>query len=96
MSNLSDMMNVEEKNEMNFELHREIGQNVVVNDLVKTESLGTMPDLQGMSLRKSLRLLKDLKLEIQISGTGVVVAQSPHVGRRVKYGELCRLVLKPH
>ncbi len=96
MSNLSDMMSVEEKNEMNFELHREIGQNVVVSEFKKPESLGTMPDLMGLSLRKSLRLLKDLKLEIQISGTGVVVAQTPNVGRRVKYGELCRLVLKPH
>lgn len=96
MSNLSDMMSVEEKNEMNFELHREIGQNVVVGDLAKAAPLRKMPDLKGLSLRKSLRLLKDLKLEIQISGTGVVVAQTPHVGRRVKYGELCRLVLKPH
>ncbi len=95
-SNLSDMMSVEEKSKMNFELHREIHQAVIVNDIEKEAIYHEMPDLHGLSIRKSLRLLKDLKLEIQIHGTGVVVQQKPEAGERVKQGELCRLVLKPH
>jgi cell division protein FtsI (penicillin-binding protein 3) len=97
MSNLSDMMSVEEKIKMNFELHQKgTDDSVVANGIEQNTTYQTMPDLQGLSLRKSLRLLRDLKLEIQISGTGVVVEQKPRAGEQVKQGELCRLVLKPH
>ncbi len=96
MSNLSDMMSVKEKREMNFELHQGNDENFVANGLGQERMYQAMPDLKGLSLRKSLRLLKDLKLEIQISGTGVVVEQKPLAGTQVKQGELCRLVLKPH
>lgn len=100
MSNLSDMMTAEEQNEMNFQLQNKIGKSVMVADAgkngAKDETYGAMPDLKGLSLRKSLRNLQDLRLEIQISGTGVVVEQMPPAGRLIKHGELCRLVLKPH
>ena len=96
MSNLSDMMSAEEKDEINFALHREVGRSKTAADSVQNQPIRTMPDVKGLSLRKSLRMLKNLKLEIQISGTGVVVAQSPHMGREVKNGEICRLVLQPN
>lgn len=96
MSNLSDMMTVEEKQEMNFELQREIGKNLPAGSTGREAVQSKMPDLKGFSLRKSLRELKDLGLEIQITGTGVVVEQYPQAGSSVKVGELCRLVLKPH
>ncbi len=96
MSNLSDMMSAKEKEEMNFEMYGQTAKNVPPGEFVKAEYTGAMPDLKGMSLRKSLRLLKDLKLEIQISGTGVVVEQSPVAGRMVRENSLCRLMLKPH
>lgn len=96
MSNLADMMTAEEKKQMNFELQREVGKNSTVGTVVKEDVYGTMPDLKGLSLRKSLRYLQDLRLEIQINGTGVVVDQKPAAGHRIKQGELCRLVLKPH
>ena len=96
MSNLSDMMSVEEKREMNFEIQGQTVKNVGPGELVQAEYIGTMPDLKGMSLRKSLQLLKDLKLEILISGTGVVVEQTPIAGRQVRQNSLCRLLLKPH
>ena len=96
MSNLSDMMSVEEKEKMNFELQRENSQIGVKAETARDLFYSTMPDLKGFSLRKSLRELKDLQLEIQVSGTGVVVEQLPAAGTQVKAGELCRLVLKPH
>ncbi|WP_240194390.1 PASTA domain-containing protein [Desulfopila inferna] len=96
MSNLSDMMTAEEQNEMNFQLQKEVGKNAALADRTIIEPNRAMPDLKGLSLRKSLRNLQDLKLEIQISGTGVVVEQMPPPGIQIKQGELCRLVLKPH
>lgn len=96
MSNLSDMMSAKEKQEMNFEMYGQTAKDVPPGEFVKAEYTGAMPDLKGMSLRKSLRLLKDLKLEIQISGTGVVVEQTPVAGRMVRENALCRLMLKPH
>jgi cell division protein FtsI (penicillin-binding protein 3) len=96
MSNLSDMMSAKEKQEMNFEMYGQTAKNVPPGEFVKAEYTGAMPDLKGMSLRKSLRLLKDLRLEIQITGTGVVVEQTPIAGRMVRENSLCRLMLKPH
>jgi cell division protein FtsI (penicillin-binding protein 3) len=96
MSNLSDMMSAKEKQEMNFEMYGQEVKNVSPGEFVKAEFTGSMPDLKGMSLRKSLRLLKDLRLEIQISGTGVVVDQTPVAGGMVRENSLCRLMLKPH
>ena len=96
MSTLSDMMTAEEKNEMNFQLQDHIDSGVTVAEISKSDFLGTMPDLRGYSLRKSLRHLKDLRMEIQISGTGVVVDQRPAPGSRVRPGDFCRLVLKAH
>ncbi|MFN2353852.1 MAG: PASTA domain-containing protein [Desulfopila sp.] len=96
MSNLSDMMHVQEKEEMNF-VPAKIKD--ISNQLPQAETaaaVAAMPDLKGLSLRKSLRRLQNLKLEIQISGTGVVVAQEPRAGLRVERESLCRLVLKPH
>ncbi len=96
MSTLSDMMTAEEKGEMNFQLQDRIDSTVTVAGVTRSDFLGNMPDLRGYSLRKSLRHLKDLRMEIQISGTGVVVDQRPEAGAQVRPGDFCRLVLKPH
>ncbi len=96
MSNLSDMMSVEEKSEMNFEMQEKPIEYASETEPEKLELAGTMPDLRGFSLRKSLRLLGELKLEIQINGTGVVVEQEPAAGRLVQANSLCRLLIKPH
>ncbi|NBB75785.1 MAG: hypothetical protein GVY02_00265, partial [Bacteroidetes bacterium] len=96
MSNLSDMMSVEEKSEMNFEMQGKPVKYASKSEPEKLETAGAMPDLRGFSLRKSLRMLGELKLEIQISGTGVVVEQEPAAGRLVPANSLCRLLLKPH
>lgn len=96
MSTLSDMMTAEEKNEMNFQLQERSDSAVTVAGVTRSDILGDMPDLRGYSLRKSLRHLKDLRMEIQISGTGVVVNQRPEAGTQVRPGDFCRLVLKPH
>lgn len=56
--------------------------------------MGIMPDLTGMSLRKSLRLIQGMPLEISIQGTGQVVAQKPPPGTPIKETTMCLLILK--
>ena len=59
-----------------------------------SEASGIMPDVLGMSLRKSLRALNPLQLDVRIHGTGVVVEQHPEAGTTVKQGQPCRIVLQ--
>jgi hypothetical protein len=53
-----------------------------------------MPDLKGFSLRKSLRLLQGLPVELQIQGTGRVVDQKPRPGTSLKGITECVLILE--
>jgi len=55
----------------------------------------TMPDLTGLSLRKSLRLLKGLPLDIQVQGSGRVVAQSLPAGTVLTDVKDCTITLQP-
>jgi cell division protein FtsI/penicillin-binding protein 2 len=54
----------------------------------------TMPDLRGLSLRKSLRLLKGIEMKIHIEGTGWVVAQHPSPGKNLENVAECTLILE--
>lgn len=56
--------------------------------------LHVMPDLYNDSLRKALRKLNDLNLDIRILGTGKVVEQVPAKNSVVQEGDACKLVLQ--
>ncbi len=95
MKNLSDMMTAEEREEANFQQNQQeknIPIKLETDDLEKR--LKVMPDLQGFSLRKSLRILQDLGLEIRIEGTGRVVDQKPQAGTVLGSTKECRLILE--
>jgi cell division protein FtsI (penicillin-binding protein 3) len=53
-----------------------------------------MPDLRGLSLRKALRNLAALELQLKVVGSGRVVAQLPPVGSQVNEGSECVLTLQ--
>jgi cell division protein FtsI (penicillin-binding protein 3) len=55
---------------------------------------GVMPDLKGLSLRKSLRLLQGLSIELHIQGTGRVIDQKPRPGTSFKGITECILILE--
>lgn len=61
---------------------------------VEANTLQVMPDLVGMSLRKSLRILQGVAMEINIEGTGRVVRQIPSAGVSLKKVQSCRLILE--
>ncbi len=55
-----------------------------------------MPDLTGLSLRKSLRLLEGKGVDVRIYGTGVVVDQSPSPGTELEGRAVCQISLEPY
>ncbi len=68
----------------NYPIHldrlREAVRKSLEENLVEDADVGNMPELVGLSLRKSLRLLQDQRCEIRVHGTGRVVAQEPPPG----------------
>jgi cell division protein FtsI (penicillin-binding protein 3) len=86
MKNLSDMMRPKVKEETNFSRSGEQGHDdegdSVLQETVSV-SVGSMPDLSGMSLRKSLRLLQSTGVKVQVKGTGRVVEQKPSPGTKL-------------
>lgn len=55
---------------------------------------GSMPDVVGLSLRKSLRLLEGAPIIINIEGTGRVLRQDPAPGTPLKEDMVCLLTLE--
>jgi len=53
----------------------------------------TMPALAGLSLRQALDVLAPLEVRIEVTGGGVVTAQSPLPGTPLSAGAACRLTL---
>ena len=53
----------------------------------------TVPDLSGMSLAKAKSTLKDKKLNINFSGSGLVVNQSVKKGSSVEEGTVINVTL---
>ncbi|MBW1634832.1 MAG: PASTA domain-containing protein [Deltaproteobacteria bacterium] len=55
---------------------------------------GVMPDLKGLSLRRSLQLLQNNNVKIRFQGTGRVVSQTPSAGTSMKGLTECILILE--
>lgn len=50
-----------------------------------------MPNLVGMTIRKAIQLSKSLKIDLEISGTGVITAQSILPGETIKFQQKCKV-----
>ncbi|HXA97971.1 MAG TPA: penicillin-binding transpeptidase domain-containing protein, partial [Candidatus Dormibacteraeota bacterium] len=59
------------------------------------DGLPVMPHLAGLSLRQAMGVLAPLGVRLEISGRGVVTAQSPAPGAPLAPGSVCRLTLAP-
>ena len=77
----------------NNELTTEFSSSTKTSRVKKTLP-GLMPDLSGLSLRKSLRLLQGITLNINIQGTGRVLDQKPRPGTSLKGLTECVLILE--
>lgn len=61
----------------------------------ETKISQTVPDLTDMSLSQAKQKLKDYNLNIQISGSGVVISQEPSAGSQVEEGMVISVTLQP-
>jgi cell division protein FtsI/penicillin-binding protein 2 len=50
-----------------------------------------MPNLVGMTVRKAISLAKSLKIELEISGSGIITAQSIQPGEKIKFLQKCKV-----
>ncbi len=51
-----------------------------------------MPNLIGLTLRKAIKITKALKLDLEISGTGVITTQSIKPGETIKFQQKCKVL----
>jgi hypothetical protein len=59
------------------------------------EGAAVMPRVAGLSLRQAMEVLAPLGVALEITGRGVVTAQSPLPGAPLPAGAPCRLQLAP-
>jgi cell division protein FtsI (penicillin-binding protein 3) len=59
------------------------------------EGAAVMPRVAGLSLRQAMEVLAPLGVTLEITGRGVVTAQSPLPGAPLPAGAACRLQLAP-
>lgn len=93
-----DMMEISEKEEVNFQLvhvdEHDQKQKAPRTQIRLDGGELYMPDLLGLSLRKSLRLLQNKNVAVKIEGFGRVVEQNPVAGRSLSDIKECKLILK--
>ncbi len=95
MKNLADMVRPKVREEKNFQTGRNgVGLPAKNND-IPSLVITRMPDLTGMSLRKSFRLLRDAGVEIVFKGSGRIVSHKPKAGAALVSGSTVRLLLEP-
>ncbi|MGB3211866.1 MAG: PASTA domain-containing protein [Desulforhopalus sp.] len=94
---VADVVEPEMSDEDNYQ-----GKNLLITGMsrggekgkTETPAPGVMPDLRGLSLRKSLRLLQGKDFELKIQGTGRVIDQKPRPGSSLKGITECLLILE--
>jgi len=92
-----DVVEIEIQDESNYPL-RKRADNLTSGGFDAQEKMktgrGKMPDLEGLSLRKSLQLLQEHNLKIRLRGTGRVVSQKPLPGALLQGISECILTLE--
>ncbi len=91
--NIADLVEVTEGEEHNFKTGLE-RKNTEQSSVMHKEVIQIMPDLTGLSLRKSLRLLHSAEVDVTVRGTGRIISHSPKAGVKLEKGTPCVLTLK--
>jgi cell division protein FtsI (penicillin-binding protein 3) len=94
---VADVVEPEEAVDANYQSEDSPEQQVGATKIQKDREPGliaTMPDLKGLSLRKSLRMLRGLSVDVKIEGTGRVIRQHPSPGTPFKKITSCTLILE--
>ncbi len=94
---VADVVERERTGDANYPLKKNIVSGYYSGDHNRENTstlLGVMPDLEGLSLRKSLRLLQGIQMKITFKGTGRVVFQTPNPGTPLRNVSECELILE--
>jgi len=94
---VADVVEPERRSDVNYPLKKDVVTGYYSGDNNREKPahlLGVMPDLQGLSLRKSLRLLQGIRMKITFKGTGRVVLQTPNPGTPLRDVSECELILE--
>jgi cell division protein FtsI (penicillin-binding protein 3) len=94
---VSDVVEIETKDEGNYPLKKNV--DALVPDSLNSPgngkvAMGKIPDLKGLSLRRSLQLLQHHNVKIRFRGTGRVVSQKPPPGTSLQGVSECFLILE--
>lgn len=66
------------------------GKTLLLGDAVASK----MPDLQGLSLKDALEVIGNIRMNVEYTGKGRVVAQEPKADETLQRGAICKLTLK--
>lgn len=91
---VADVVEPEAVDEGNYQGQAYSPAKMVARESLQQVKMHTMPNLRGLSLRKSLRKLEGAGLTIRIRGTGRVVRQEPAAGTDLGTVEECYLILE--
>lgn len=73
---------------------RDVADSVGLILTLGTVEANRMPDLKGLSLKDALEIAGNIRMNVEYSGMGHVVSQSPKVGEPLHKGQVCKLTLK--
>lgn len=94
-----DMLKPAERQDRNFRGHPELSANRSPIDTRGSSSqpllINRMPDLTGLSLRKSLRVVQGAGVTVTVKGSGRVVGQEPKPGTMLVSGGSVVIELQP-
>ena len=66
------------------------GKTLLLGDAVASK----MPNLQGLSLKDALEVMGNIRMNVEYTGKGRVVAQEPKAEETLQKGAVCKLTLK--
>jgi len=95
--NVADVVEIEVRDETNYPFEKPVEAGVPEVQQTGERVLnarGIMPDLRGLSLRRSLQLLQNSRIKIRFQGTGRVVSQTPAAGASLTGLTECILILE--
>lgn len=73
---------------------RDMGDSLGITLILENMDGGKMPNLKGLSLKDALEIAGNYRMNVEYSGKGRVVAQSPKADETLRKGQICKLTLK--
>ncbi|MCQ2105317.1 MAG: PASTA domain-containing protein [Fibrobacter sp.] len=73
---------------------RDMSDSVGITLVLGNVDAGKMPNLKGLSLKDALEIAGSIRMNVEYTGKGRVVAQSPKAEEELRKGQVCKLTLK--